>query len=90
MTPEQLHDLALNAFHLLPRQRSDGWSYWTPATATEKSIRILRVSRRPDGTTAEVKLAVSSHRQREDVFLAAPFTQARVRDAIAAELAGAR
>lgn len=88
MTPEQFHDLAINALLLHPKRRSDGWSYWTPETATEKSIRIVRVSRRPDGSIAEVKLAVSSNRQREDVFLAAPHTEARVRDAIAGELTG--
>jgi hypothetical protein len=90
MKSEQIHDLVINDACLRPKRRSDGWSYWTHETASEKSIRILRVSQHSDGSIAEVKLAVSSNRQREDVFLAPPYTEARLRDAIAGEVAGLR
>ena len=90
MTPEQIHDIAVLEFRLKPRSRADGQSYWTPETAESKAARILRVSQNANGAVCEVKLAVSSLVAAQDVFLSAPLTAERLRDAIAAELCGGR
>lgn len=90
MTPEQIHDIAVTEFQLVPHARRDGWSYWTPETATSKSVRILRVSRANDGGVAAVKLASTSNALQQEVFLTAPITASRIRQAIADELAARR
>lgn len=87
MTADEIHEIALKAFNLFPKQRNDGWSYWTEETNDAKSIRVLRVSLRPDGTVAEMKLAVSSNREQKDIFFPAPYTEESLRAAIARELA---
>jgi hypothetical protein len=90
MTPEQIHDIAVSEFRLEPRPRLDGRSYWTPETAASKATRVLRVSHDAAGAVREIKLAASSLSADQDVFLAAPLTEERVRDAIAGELRGGR
>jgi hypothetical protein len=90
MTPEQIHDIAISEFHLEPRPRADGQSYWTLETAASKAIRVLRVSQDPTGSVREVKLAVSSLAAGNDVFLSVPLTEERLRDAIISELRGGR
>jgi hypothetical protein len=90
MTPEQIHDIAISEFRLEARPRGDGQSYWTPETAASKATRVLRVSKDAKGAVREVKLAVSSVATGEDVFLSAPLTEERLRDAIVCELRGGR
>lgn len=90
MTPEQIHDIAVSEFELEPRLLSDGRSYWTPKTAVSRVMRVLRVSHDAAGAVREVKLAISSLAADQDLFLAAPLTEERVRDAIAGELRAGR
>jgi hypothetical protein len=90
VTPEQIHDIAVTEFGLQPRPRSDGKSYWTMETAATKATRVLRVSPNANGGVREIKLVVSSLASHQDVFLSAPFTLERVREAIAHELRGGR
>jgi hypothetical protein len=90
MTPEQIHDIAISEFGLEPRSRSDGWSYWTPKTAVSKTMRVLRVSHDGNGNVREVKLVPSSLAAGHDVFLHAPLTEERIRQAINLELRSAR
>lgn len=90
MTPEQIHDIAISEFRLEPRPRADGQSYWTPETVASKATRVLRVSRDSNGAVREIKLAVSSLATGSDVFLPAPLTEERLRDAIIGELSGGR
>jgi len=73
MTPEQIHDIAVDEFGLESRTLVDGISYWTPEAAETKRFRVVRVSRTANGGVREVKLVVSSLSSGQDELFTSSF-----------------
>jgi hypothetical protein len=90
MKLQALQDVAIYEFGLIPKQRNDGWSYWTDEGERRKPVRVLRVTQTEAGNVTEIKLPVSSLAAQKELFLPLPCTLDQIRAAIANEIQNSR